>query len=67
MVEFVGRQAELKVLADRFAKVTSGGQCLLVRGRRRVGKSRLVDAHLVGAIDSGTGEKRLRRQARAST
>jgi AAA+ ATPase superfamily predicted ATPase len=43
MVEFIGRQTELKVLADRFAKVTSGGQCLLVRGRRRIGKSRLIE------------------------
>ena len=46
-MDFVGRDAELGLLADRFAGVAAGGgrpgECLLIRGRRRVGKSRLVE------------------------
>src|SRR3712207_6356692 len=46
-MSFVGRRAELRVLAERFARAAAGGdrpgQCLLLRGRRRVGKSRLVE------------------------
>jgi AAA+ ATPase superfamily predicted ATPase len=44
---FVGREAELALLAERFSRVASGGECLLIRGRRRVGKSRLVEQFLV--------------------
>ena len=43
---FVGRQAELKLLQQQLALVGrsqgDAGQALLIRGRRRVGKSRLV-------------------------
>lgn len=51
MVPFVGRQRELQVLKSRFARVREGGQCLLVRGRRRVGKSRLVE-QFVDQVDA---------------
>jgi AAA+ ATPase superfamily predicted ATPase len=46
---FVGRARELKLLGDLSATVASGsrtgrpGKALLIRGRRRVGKSRLVE------------------------
>lgn len=50
VVGFVGRQRELAVLDSELAKAGSGepvpGRCLLVRGRRRVGKSRLVEEFL---------------------
>ena len=41
---FVGRAAELALLGRRLARVTEGGAGLAVaiRGRRQVGKSRLV-------------------------
>ncbi|MCF2530623.1 AAA family ATPase [Yinghuangia soli] len=41
---FVGRQAELDLLAKRLARVTASGTgaALALRGRRQVGKSRLV-------------------------
>ncbi|MGH3311569.1 MAG: ATP-binding protein [Streptomyces sp.] len=48
MVDFVGRQHELETLDRELAKVTAGiggerpGRCLMLRGRRRVGKSRLA-------------------------
>lgn len=50
MVEFVGRQRELSVLAAMLDGVRSAGtdprpgSCLLMRGRRRIGKSSLVEA-----------------------
>lgn len=50
MAAFVGRRRELAALSDLLAKVgpTDGdprpGRCLLVRGRRRIGKSSLVEA-----------------------
>jgi uncharacterized protein len=49
MAEFVGREPELELLGREFAQVAAGvggerpGRCLLLRGRRRVGKSRLVE------------------------
>ena len=50
MVAFVGRERELAMLQASLAKVDSAGhdprpgQCLLMRGRRRIGKSSLVEA-----------------------
>lgn len=49
MADFVGRQDELDLLARELKQVRQGvgrerpGRCLLVRGRRRVGKSRLIE------------------------
>lgn len=49
MADFVGRTRELALLRDELERVRSGvggerpGRCLLLRGRRRVGKSRLVE------------------------
>ncbi|MFK3980343.1 ATP-binding protein [Micromonospora sp. NPDC050397] len=47
VVAFVGRQQELRLLGAELDRVTPGadrpGRCLLIRGRRRVGKSRLVE------------------------
>ncbi|WP_405731096.1 DUF234 domain-containing protein [Streptomyces sp. NBC_01537] len=49
MADFVGRQRELELLSLELGRVASGigaerpGRCLLLRGRRRVGKSRLVE------------------------
>ena len=49
MARFVGRSRELKSLRRELEKVratprdASPGRCLLVRGRRRVGKSRLIE------------------------
>lgn len=49
MAAFVGRTRELKSLDHLLERVRSGlgkaapGQCILVRGRRRVGKSRLLE------------------------
>ncbi|MBB1254513.1 AAA family ATPase [Streptomyces sp. OF3] len=49
---FVGRRAELGALADLLEPVRSGGRggrrgrAVLIRGRRRVGKSRLVEEFL---------------------
>lgn len=49
MAEFVGRERELELLRQEFTRVVAGvgserpGRCLLLRGRRRVGKSRLVE------------------------
>jgi AAA+ ATPase superfamily predicted ATPase len=50
MVAFVGREQQLAVLDALLAKVAgagedpSPGQCLIIRGRRRIGKSSLVEA-----------------------
>ncbi len=45
---FVGRSSELAWLGQQLAEVRRGGdqpgRCVLLRGRRRVGKSRLVEA-----------------------
>lgn len=50
MAEFVGRRRELDRLHAELDRVRSGGteagRCLLVHGRRRVGKSRLVEQFL---------------------
>ncbi|WP_020393220.1 ATP-binding protein [Kribbella catacumbae] len=52
MDRFIGRDRELKVLRDALAQVRTAksavqpGQCLLIRGRRRVGKSSLVEEFL---------------------
>ncbi|MFC7546381.1 ATP-binding protein [Plantactinospora sp. GCM10030261] len=49
MVDFVGRERELNTLDELFRTVASQagsarpGQCLLIRGRRRIGKSSLVE------------------------
>lgn len=49
MVEFIGRKRELNLLARELNQVANTadrerpGRCLLLRGRRRVGKSRLVE------------------------
>lgn len=49
MTRFVGRHRELRILDEELARVTGAsdadrpGRCLLVRGRRRVGKSRLIE------------------------
>jgi uncharacterized protein len=46
-VSFVGRKRELGVLAGELDRVRAAGdrpgRCLLLRGRRRVGKSRLIE------------------------
>ncbi|MEV0729513.1 DUF234 domain-containing protein [Polymorphospora sp. NPDC050346] len=47
LTAFVGRDAELALLSTELGRVLPGtdrpGRCLLIRGRRRVGKSRLVE------------------------
>ncbi|HEV3356670.1 MAG TPA: ATP-binding protein [Pseudonocardiaceae bacterium] len=49
MARFVGRHRELDILGDELNRIrhTDGddrpGRCVLVRGRRRVGKSRLIE------------------------
>ena len=49
MVGFIGRERELRSLHQQLSRVVTGasgeptGRCLLVRGRRRVGKSRLIE------------------------
>lgn len=49
MVDFVGRRRELAVLGRTLAEVGAAkgsarpGQCLILRGRRRIGKSALVE------------------------
>lgn len=49
MADFVGRRHELETLDRELGKVTAGvggerpGRCVMLRGRRRVGKSRLVE------------------------
>ncbi|WP_327637468.1 AAA family ATPase [Kribbella sp. NBC_00482] len=52
MRRFIGRARELGVLTDALARVRSAadaaqpGECILIRGRRRVGKSSLVEEFL---------------------
>ncbi|MFJ7159163.1 ATP-binding protein [Streptomyces sp. NPDC101118] len=84
MADFVGRRRELETLERELARVASGtggdrpGRCLMLRGRRRVGKSRLVErfAERSGApflFYAATGASpaadlaRLARDAEAST
>lgn len=84
MADFVGRQAELATLERELSKVAAGaggerpGRCVMLRGRRRVGKSRLVErfAERSGApflFYAATGAspeadlQRLARDADAST
>lgn len=49
MVDFIGRRRELELLTQELSRVADAvdterpGRCLLLRGRRRVGKSRLVE------------------------
>ncbi|MEQ8147098.1 DUF234 domain-containing protein [Streptomyces sp. OP7] len=49
MVDFVGRRYEMATLERELQKVATGvggerpGRCVMLRGRRRVGKSRLVE------------------------
>jgi uncharacterized protein len=47
-MSFIGRTADLARLADQFDEVTrtGSGRFVLVRGRRRIGKSRLVEEFL---------------------
>lgn len=84
MVDFVGRRQELATLERELQKVAAGadgerpGRCVMMRGRRRVGKSRLVErfAERSGApflFYAATGASprddlaRLARDAQAST
>jgi hypothetical protein len=84
MVNFVGRRQELATLTRELQKVAAGvggerpGRCVMLRGRRRVGKSRLVErfAERSGApflFYAATGASprddlaRLARDAQAST
>ncbi len=48
MTEFVGRARELQLLSDQLHEVrqSAGGSFIWMRGRRRVGKSRLVEEFL---------------------
>jgi AAA+ ATPase superfamily predicted ATPase len=49
-VEFFGRRRELDQLGRWYSVVQQGkgGECLIVRGRRRVGKSRLIEEFVRG-------------------
>lgn len=84
MVDFVGRRQELATLERELQKVAAGvggerpGRCVMLRGRRRVGKSRLVErfAERSGApflfyaatgASPGDDLARLARDAQAST
>ena len=84
MVDFVGRRQELATLERELRKVAAGvggerpGRCVMLRGRRRVGKSRLVErfAERSGApflfyaatgASAETDLARLARDAEAST
>jgi uncharacterized protein len=46
VVAFVGRDTELAALDGVLAELADGGRCVLIRGRRRIGKSSLVEAFL---------------------
>lgn len=58
LAEFIGREQELAELGEHLERVAGAigeakpGRCLLLRGRRRVGKSRLVEqfAERTGAV-----------------
>lgn len=84
MVEFVGREQELRLLEREVAELGSSragdrpGRCLIVRGRRRVGKSRLIETFVersgvpclyftasAGSVESELG--RFRQDARESS
>ena len=49
MAEFIGRPSQINELEDHLARVAGAigepkaGRCILLRGRRRVSKSRLVE------------------------
>jgi hypothetical protein len=51
-MDFYGRRRELATLARWYAAAARGGgqpgQCLIIRGRRRVGKSRLIEEFVRG-------------------
>jgi uncharacterized protein len=56
---FVGRQRQLDKLGEHLAWVAKGGadqrgRCVIIRGRRRVGKSRLIEVFSQKAHASGT-------------
>ncbi|MFC6009960.1 ATP-binding protein [Nocardia lasii] len=84
MAEFVGRRRELETLKRELGKVAADvggerpGRCVMLRGRRRVGKSRLVERFaeksgvpfLFYAATGGSPEaelERLSRDAQASS
>lgn len=84
MVDFVGRRHELATLERELQKVAAGlggerpGRCVMLRGRRRVGKSRLVERFVersgapflfYAATGASPGDDlaRLARDAQAST
>ncbi|MBA3489729.1 MAG: ATP-binding protein [Longispora sp.] len=48
MARFVGRRPELRILTELVGRVRTetAGHCLLIRGRRRIGKSSLVEQFL---------------------
>ncbi|MGI8575840.1 MAG: AAA family ATPase [Egibacteraceae bacterium] len=51
---FVGRKRELSILRDELARVCTGRAGLvLARGRRRIGKSRLIEEFLRSARSRG--------------
>jgi AAA+ ATPase superfamily predicted ATPase len=79
MVRFVGRRRELAALGQVLAQVRAGdgsgpqGRCLVLRGRRRIGKSALVEEfvgsagvpHVYYTAEIGVGEEPLGEFVRA--
>ena len=63
MRRFIGRAHELGVLRDALERIRSTpdavqpGECILIRGRRRVGKSSLVEEFLRTAEAARHGVK----------
>jgi AAA+ ATPase superfamily predicted ATPase len=77
MAGFIGRNRELQILERHLDRTGQSGRCLLMRGRRRVGKSRLIEefTHRAGvptvfftASQRGPGELELfAEEVRASS
>ncbi|MEY9907014.1 AAA+ ATPase superfamily predicted ATPase [Catenulispora sp. MAP12-49] len=81
MTRFVGRRRELAALHQILAQVSAGdsagpaGRCLVLRGRRRIGKSALVEEfagtagvpHVYYTAEIGIGEEPLAEFVRAVT